>query len=146
MKLINKFLDWLLFADFAGNIFYERANNRYLSIKAIEQIEKELIIVEADYKTILDFAKYFMTAISIIGTFCLSMVAFCAEKSLKPIDPHDTYNYYNMILEAVSLYSDVLLIVAAMIFVTGSILMLVIKNNNIKIAVLKRIIDERKKK
>lgn len=39
---------------------------------------------------------------------CLSMVAFFAEKSLKPINPNDKYNYYNMILEAVSLYYDVL--------------------------------------
>lgn len=66
----------MLFADFAGNLFYERENNRYLSIKAIEQLEKELIIVEADNKTILDFAKFALAAISIVGTFSLSMIVF----------------------------------------------------------------------
>lgn len=146
MDLINKFLDWLLFADFIGNLLYERANNRYLSIKEIEQIEKELIIVEADNKTILDFAKFTLAAISIIGTFILSMTVFCTEKVIKSIDPNDTYDYYNMISASVDLYSDILLIVIGIIFVTGNILMLAIKNNNIKIAVLKRIIDERKKK
>lgn len=146
MKLINKFLDWLLFADFAGNLFYERGNNRYLAIKEINQLEKELIIVEADNKNILDFAKFTLAAISVIGTFILSMTVFCTEKVIKSIDPNDTYDYHNMISASVNLYSDILSIVIGIIFVTGNILMLAIKNNNIKIAVLKRIIDERKKK
>lgn len=44
-----------------------------------------------------------MKCINCYRISCLSMVAFFAEKSLKPINPNDTYNYYNMILDAVSL-------------------------------------------
>lgn len=87
-----------------------------------------------------------MAAISIVGTFSLSMIVFCTEKVIKSIDPNDTYDYHNMISATVDLYSDVLLMVIVIIFAVASILMLAIKNNNIKTAILKRIIDERKKK
>lgn len=48
-----------------------------------------------------------------------------------------------MISATVDLYSDVLLMVIVIIFAVASILMLAIKNNNIKTAILKRIIIKR---